>query len=112
MHYVLESPPLAKGKNEVKFAFVHTGNFAGTGELFLNGKSAGKVDMPRTHPSAFSLSETFDVGRDNGTQVSRLYTGEFPYTDALDKVVFQLGEFPKSEENERSAAEAATIEAN
>jgi arylsulfatase A-like enzyme len=112
VHYVLESPPLAKGRNEVKFAFAHTGNFAGTGELFVNGKSVGKVDMPKTHPSAFSLSETFDVGRDNGTQVSNLYEGEFPYTGSLDKVVFDLGAFPKGEDVKRSAAEAATIEAN
>jgi len=28
-----------------KFIFAHTGNFAGTGELFMNGKSVGKVDM-------------------------------------------------------------------
>jgi hypothetical protein len=32
--------------------------------------------------------------------------------DTLDKVVFDLGEFPKGEYVERSAAEAATIEAN
>jgi hypothetical protein len=68
--------------------------------------------MPKTHPATFSLSETFDVGRDNGTQVSTLYTGEFPYTGALDKVVFNLGAFPKAEEGERAAAEAATIEGN
>lgn len=24
---------------------MHTGNFAGMGELFVNGKSVGKVDM-------------------------------------------------------------------
>jgi hypothetical protein len=96
----------------VKFEFVHTGNFAGTGELFVNGKSVGKVDIPKTHRTTFSLSETFDVGRDNGTQVSPLYTGEFPYTGALDKVVFDLGVFPKAEAAERGEAEAATIEAN
>lgn len=112
VHYVLESPPLAEGKNDVKFEFVHKGNFAGTGELFVNGQSVGKVDMPKTHPATFSLSETFDVGRDNGTQVSTLYTGEFPYTGALDKVVFNLGAFPKAEDEQRGEAEAATIEAN
>jgi hypothetical protein len=112
VHYVIESPPLAKGENDVKFVFTSRENFAGTGELFVNGKSIGKVDMPKTHPSAFSLSKTFDVGRDNGTQVSRLYSGEFPYTGALDKVVFDLGAFPPGEEERRSEAEAATIEAN
>ncbi|MEJ2206677.1 MAG: sulfatase-like hydrolase/transferase [Gemmatimonadota bacterium] len=112
VHYLLESPPLAMGRNEVKFEFVHAGNFAGTGELFVNGKSVDKVHMPKTHPATFSLSETFDVGRDNGTQVSTLYAGDFPYTGTLDKVVFQLGEFPKAEDAKRSAAEAATIEGN
>jgi hypothetical protein len=96
----------------VKFEFMHKGNFAGTGELFVNGQSVGKVDMPKTHPATFSLSETFDVGRDNGTPVSTLYTGEFPYTGALDKVVFNLGGFPKAEDKERGVAETATIEAN
>jgi arylsulfatase len=112
VHYVIESPPLAKGRNEVKFQFEHTGNFAGTGELFVNGKTVGKVDMPTTHPATFSLSETFDVGRDNGTRVSNLYAGEFPYTGELDKVVFQLGAFPNAEDAKRSAAEATTIEGN
>jgi arylsulfatase A-like enzyme len=110
VHYIIESPPLAKGRNDVKFVFKLTGNFAGTGELFVNGKSVGKVDMPKTHPASFSLSETFDVGRDNGTQVSKLYKGEFPYTGTLDKVVFDLGEFPKGEDVKRSEAEAATVE--
>ena len=52
------------------------------------------------------------MGRDNGTSVSTLYTGEFPYTGALDKVVFNLGAFPKAEDKNRGAAETATIEAN
>ncbi|MDP3937267.1 MAG: sulfatase-like hydrolase/transferase, partial [Deltaproteobacteria bacterium] len=112
VHYVLKSARLARGKNDFMFKFTHAGNFAGTGELFVNGTSVGKVDMPKTHPATFSLSESFDVGRDNGTQVSTLYTGEFPYTGALDKVVFELGPVPKSEEKERAAAEAATIEGN
>jgi hypothetical protein len=40
--------------------------------------------------SAISLAETFDTGRDIGTQVSKLYTGPFPFKGALDKVVIQL----------------------
>lgn len=112
LHYVLESPPLARGKNEVQFKFTHTGNFAGTGELSVNGKKVGEVAMPKTHPATFSLSESFDLGRDNGTQVSTRYKGEFPYTGELDKVVFQLGDLPKGEDKARARAEEATIEAD
>ena len=46
--------------------------------------------MPRMHISTYSLAETFDVGRDTGTQVSKLYDGPFPFTGALDKIVFRL----------------------
>ena len=52
------------------------------------------------------------MGRDNGTQVSNLYQGEFGYTGTLDKVVFELSTFPQAEDKAREAAEAATIEAN
>jgi len=44
------------------------------------------------HISTYSLAETFDVGRDTGTQVSKLYTGPFPFRGALDKVVITLAD--------------------
>jgi len=109
VHYVLKSPALARGRNEVQFKFTHAGNFAGTGELFVNGKKVDEVDMPKTHSATFSLSESFDVGRDNGTQVSTLYSGEFPYTGALDKVVFELSPLPKGEDKAKADAEISTI---
>ena len=90
VHYNLESPRLRTGENTLGFKFIHLGNFAGKGELFLNGKKVDEVDMPHTHAATFSLSEPFDVGRDNGTQVSTLYKGFFPYTGQLDKVIFTL----------------------
>jgi hypothetical protein len=61
---------------------------------------------------ATSLSETFDAGRDNGSQVSNIYTGQFPYTGALSKVVFKPGAFPKARDAVRTAAEPPTIEGN
>ena len=90
VYYTLKSPPLPKGMTELKFAFTKTKDFGGTGELYVNGKKVGQVDMPNMHISTYSLAETFDVGRDTGTQVSKLYTGPFPFTSELDKVVFDL----------------------
>ena len=60
----------------------------------MNGEKVDEVDMPRTHTATFSLSEPFDVGRDNGTPVSLLYSDAFPFTGELDKVVFRLSELP------------------
>ena len=48
--------------------------------------------MPTMHISTYSLAETFDIGRDTGTQVSRLYTGIFKFDGNLDSVVFLLSD--------------------
>ncbi len=42
------------------------------------------------HISTCSLAETFDDGRDTGTQVSKIYYGPFPFKGDLDRVVITL----------------------
>ncbi|MDX2427516.1 MAG: hypothetical protein QNK22_02400, partial [Xanthomonadales bacterium] len=97
LHYTLESPKLGKGKVEIKFKFTETGGKTkgipgGMGELYINGKKEGEVDMPEMHISTFSLSETFDVGIDAGTAVTTDYPVDthFPYTGELDKITIRL----------------------
>ncbi len=90
VYYTLESPELAVGKTELKFVFTATKMFGGKGELYVNGKKVDEVDMPQMHRSTYSLAETFDVGIDTGTQVSKLYKGPFKFQGELDKVVVTL----------------------
>ena len=85
---------MATGKTDLKFNFVKTGDYAGVGELYVNGAKVAEVTMPKMHISTYSLAETFDVGRDTGTQVSRKYTGPFPFEGELDRVVVTLTEPP------------------
>ncbi len=92
VHYVLKSPPLAQGQQELKFNFIKTKEFGGTGELYVNGKKVDTADMPQMHISTYSLAETFDIGRDTGTQVSRMYDGPFVYNDKLDRVVIRISD--------------------
>lgn len=40
--------------------------------------------------SVETLAETFDIGQDTGTQVSRLYDGPFPFVGKLDRVDITL----------------------
>jgi arylsulfatase A-like enzyme len=110
VHYILESPPLPKGKTELKFIFTHKGDFSGIGELFVNGKKVDSVDMPKTHQSTYSLSEPFDIGRDNGTQVSRMYKGFFPFSGKLDKVIFNVSPIITQQEKEQAAQAGRDIE--
>ncbi len=90
VYYTLESPPLPEGKTDLKFNFTRTKMFGGKGELYVNGKKVDEVEMPEMHRSTYSLAETFDVGIDTGTQVSKLYKGPFKFKGNLDKVVITL----------------------
>ena len=67
------SPVLPTGKVDLKFNFIKTGMLKGTGELYVNGKKVATGPIDKTVPGSFSLSETFDVGVDNGTPVSNDY---------------------------------------
>jgi arylsulfatase len=91
VHYHLTSKALPKGKTELKFNFILTKPFGGTGELYVNGEKVDEADMPKMHISTYSLAETFDVGIDYGTQVDPAYAGSpFPFTGDLDRVTITL----------------------
>ncbi len=78
---VKASKKLPKGKVVVKAVYKvgkpnGKGPDSGTGTvtLFINGEKIGEGRVERTQPGMFSISETFDVGVDTGTPVSRDYT--------------------------------------
>ena len=90
--YSIVSPTLPTGKVDLKFNFIKTGMFKGTGELYVNGNKVAEGALDKTVPGSFSLSETFDVGVDNGTPVSNNYKKKdhFPFTGQIDKVTIIL----------------------
>ena len=91
VHYHLSSAKLPVGETELKFNFVKTKEFGGTGELYVNGEKVDETEMPSMHISTYSLAETFDIGFDYGTQVDKSYEGgPFPFEGALDRVTITL----------------------
>ena len=90
VHYNLVSEELPEGPTELKFKFNKTVEFGGIGELYINGKKVDEVDMPKMHISTYSLAETFDVGRDTGTQVTKFYNDPFIFNGKLEKVVILM----------------------
>jgi arylsulfatase len=92
VHYVMKSSTLPKGKTELKFNFIKTREFGGDGELYVNGEKVDEIAMPQMHIATYSLAETFDIGRDTGTQVSDLYTGIFKFNGKLDRVIFTVSD--------------------
>jgi arylsulfatase len=92
VHYVLRSSVLPRGETDLRFNFIKTQPFGGTGELYINGEKVDEVEMPEMHISTYSLAETFDVGRDTGTQVSDQYTGIYKFNGRLDRVIFTVSD--------------------
>jgi arylsulfatase len=89
--------PLAAGKHEVKFVYEAVPAAAqgqqptGKGTLFIDGQQVGQTTIGRTIPGMFSVSESFDVGVDNGGSVERkAYTSPFKFSDTLKWVRFDL----------------------
>ena len=90
--FKVDSPKLPSGKVDLKFNFVKTGPLKGRGELFVNGNKVAESNIDHTVPGTFSLSESFDVGVDNGTPVSNNYKtkNHFQYSGEMDKVVIDI----------------------
>jgi arylsulfatase A-like enzyme len=90
--YAIVTPILPTGKVDLKFNFIKTGMLKGTGELYVNGKKVAEGALDHTVPGSFSLSETFDIGVDNGTPVSNNYKQKdhFPFTGQLNKVAINI----------------------
>jgi len=90
--YEIVSPELPKGRVDLKFNFVATGKMKGTGELYVNAEKVAEGAIDQTVPGTFSLSESFDLGVDNGTPVSNNYKTKdhFPFTGELDKLTITL----------------------
>jgi hypothetical protein len=74
--YVGADTPLPAGSHQVRMEFTYDGNGFGKGgevALYLDGNKIGEGRVERTHPFAFSLDETADVGVDLGSPVSQDY---------------------------------------
>ncbi len=74
----------------MKVVYVANDDNTGSVRLYVNGKETGQGTVDRIHRGTFSISETFDVGEDTGTPVSKSYTREYAFSGKLEKVVVAL----------------------
>jgi arylsulfatase len=81
---------LPEGEVELKVVYVANEDNTGLVTLYVNGKEAGQGSVDRIHRGTFSISETFDVGEDTGTPVSKSYTRDNAFSGRLDKVVVAM----------------------
>ncbi|MEO6030999.1 MAG: sulfatase-like hydrolase/transferase, partial [Burkholderiaceae bacterium] len=72
-----------------RFVFDKTADCQGVGRLLVGEKEVGSTAFPAVLPY-FHGWHGLDIGRDALSPVSADYDGEFPFTGALDRIVFDL----------------------
>ena len=83
--------PLPAGKVVIEAKYTPSDDKkSATVTLSVNGKEVGSGEVKRTVPGTYSISETFDVGQDTGSPVSKDYDRDNEFTGTLDKVVFNF----------------------
>lgn len=97
--FLVSSPDnVPEGAVELRFEFQPTGKpdltkgqgSAGRAQLYINGKPAGKADLPVTIPLMISISEGLECGRDSCSRVSSQYTAPFTFTGTIHDVVVDV----------------------
>ena len=82
--------PLPAGEVVIEAKYIAGDNMTGTVTLSVNGEEVGRGEVTRTEPGTWSLSETFDVGQDTGTSVSKDYDRDNEFSGNLDRVVIRI----------------------
>ena len=80
----------SKPFHEVRLEHVAAQARVGKGTLYVNGKAVGEGVIPHTVPARHSVTETFDIGRDEGSQVSRETPGLSRFPGKVGKVTFDV----------------------
>jgi arylsulfatase len=87
---ITSNTDLPRGEIELKAIYEVHEDMTATVTLFVNDEQVGQGPVDRTHVGTFSLSETFDVGEDTGTPVSKSYTRDNAFSGNLDRLVVAL----------------------
>ena len=99
---ILASGPLPTGKAQIVFEYQQDPLkqvlsllrlprvTSGTGRLFVDGNLVGERHFCQFGGFASSINETFDVGRDSGSPVSKSYESPFAFTGKVKSVTIDL----------------------
>jgi len=85
---------IAKGDHELRAEFTYNGgkDFGKDGDvkLFVDNKQVASGKITETTPFRYSLDETQDIGKDNGTPVDNNYKPPFAFKGTIKEVVVDL----------------------
>ncbi|MGE3073555.1 MAG: arylsulfatase [Dehalococcoidia bacterium] len=88
-HFLIRSDiPVPTGSCELRYEMRKTGEFAGEGTLFINGKACGTIALPQTYRAQTSFIG-LEIGRAPKPSVGD-FEAPFVFTGTLHKVVYEL----------------------
>lgn len=94
---------LPPGKATIRFEFAYDGGGVGkggTGTLLVDGKKVASGRIERTQCCIFSVDEGADVGADEGTPVTEVYTVPAKFTGTIADVTIDLQEVKAADRDE------------
>ena len=94
--YRIESTAtIPSGRHTLAFHFTRTGAHRGVGTLFIDGRTVGEGEIPRTVPYVIETSgEGLCCGYDSGLPVTPDYQAPFRFTGRIDQVLVELEDAP------------------
>ena len=114
-YHLASNEPVPAGRHELRFEFEVTGEpdilkgkgVPGLGQLYIDGKLVGQMEIPVTNPIMLGLASGVAVGADPGSPVTGKYVAPFPYTGTIHKVTIDVsGELIQDTEAEMRAVMA------
>ncbi|MHB8680604.1 MAG: sulfatase-like hydrolase/transferase [Acidimicrobiales bacterium] len=97
-HFVGSDAVVGPGRHELAFHFTSNAEHGGTGRLVIDGAVVGEGNIPRFTPMRFSLTGAgLTCGYGNGLAVTRRYSGSFPFTGTIHRVVVEVDGPPFSD---------------
>jgi arylsulfatase len=83
--------PIGAGRHQLGFAFERSADFAGTGQLYLDGEPAGSVDIALFTPARFSITGSgLTCGYEVGPAISPDYTAPHRFTGTIHRAVVDV----------------------
>jgi len=94
-HRVRSDVAVPPGPQRVGFEFEKTGEFAGTGRLYIGDEVVGAADIPFVTPARLSITGAgLTCGYEVGPAISEAYAAPFPCTGEIRKVVVDVSGEP------------------
>jgi arylsulfatase len=102
-HKAVSDIPVPVGSSTVKVEFEKRGE-AGRAKIYINGIACGSCEVPRV--LRMISANGMDAGRDAGSPVGEGYTPPFEFKGKISRLVFDLPERTKRDEQAAQAVEA------